>query len=58
MVTALSHVDMLITLNEDNQIGHKEVRFLQQNVKQNLSHKGETPLSNEAQWKKKNDVCK
>lgn len=30
----------------------KEVWYLHQVVKQNLSHKGETLLSNEAQWKK------
>lgn len=37
----VSHDYVLITLNEDTGIGQKEVRYLHQHVKQNLSHKGE-----------------
>lgn len=59
MVRVVSHSYVLITLKEDmhGDIGQKEVRYLHRHVKQNLSHKGETLLSNEAQWKKYN-VCK
>lgn len=42
VVRVVSHDYVLITLNEDMGIGQKEVRYLHQHVKQNLSHKGET----------------
>lgn len=50
MVRLVSH--MLITLNKGMGRGQKEVGYLQQHVKQNRSHKGESLLSNEAQRKR------
>lgn len=45
MVRVVSHAYVVITLNEYMGIGQKEVGYLYQHVKQNLSHKGETLLS-------------
>lgn len=48
----VSHYDIIITVKEDLYRDRtKEVRYLHRHVKKILSHKGESLLSDEAQWK-------